>query len=190
MEENTTTGVGKLTTLNTSTHVGGLRGAPNQTGKSGFGFGRKSKANLSGVHPTLVAVAELAITLSSQDFMIFDGLRTIGEQRILVSRGMSKTMNSMHLPQSDGLGHALDCVPVVGTLPKWDWHLIYPVILAIDLAATRLGVAAQIRWGGAWDRRLSDFGNEAYAYEREVRAYCDRHPGRDFIDGPHIEMPN
>lgn len=154
---------------------------------SGFRFGAKSKAELVGVLPVMVDVADLALRLSTQDFMIFDGLRTPEEQKRLVAKGMSKTLNSKHLKQKDGYSHAFDAVPVVGSIPKWDWKLIFPVVFAVDQAATALGVADKIRWGGAWDRTLADFGGDANAYEREVRLYCDRHPGKDFIDGPHFE---
>lgn len=154
---------------------------------SQFSFGRKSKTELAGVIPALVSVAELGLKLSTQDFMIYDGLRTKAEQSVLVAKGASKTMNSKHLPQADGFSHAIDAVPVVGTLPKWDWELIYHVALAIDQAATQLGVANRIVWGGAWDRRLSDFGGNSQAYRKVVEDYCARHPGKDFIDGPHFQ---
>jgi peptidoglycan LD-endopeptidase CwlK len=58
----------------------------------------------------------------------------------------------------------------------------------MDEAATELGLAHKITWGGAWDRRLSDFGGERIAYEREVQEYRKRHPGPDFVDGPHFQM--
>jgi len=154
---------------------------------SGFRFGAKSKAELVGVLPVMVDVADLALRLSTQDFMIFDGLRTPEEQKRLVAKGMSKTLNSKHLKQKDGYSHAFDAVPVVGSIPKWEWSLIYPVVYAVDRAATSLGVADKIRWGGAWDRTLADFGGEPKAYATEVALYCDRHPGKDFIDGPHFE---
>ncbi len=154
---------------------------------SGFKFGRKSEAELVGVKPELVTLARVALQYSSQDFMIFDGLRTPEEQAEYVRKGMSRTLNSKHLKQADGFSHAIDCVPVVGTIPKWDWRLIYPVVRAVDRAATALGFADQIRWGGAWDRTLADFGGDELAYQREVEAYANRHPGRDFLDGPHFE---
>lgn len=156
---------------------------------SGFKFGSKSQRELEGVHPILVDVATLALDFSTQDFMIFDGLRTQDEQRNHVRRGNSKTMHSKHLPQSDGMSHAVDAVPVVGTIPKWEWPLIYPVVMAFDKAATELGHADKIVWGGAWDRRLSDFGgNRAEPYHRVVEDYAARNPGKDFLDGPHFEL--
>lgn len=162
-------------------------GSPYVPKDSGFKLGSKSKAELVGVLPAMVEVAELALRLSTQDFMIFDGLRTPEEQKTLVAKGMSKTLNSKHMEQGDGFSHAFDAVPVVGTIPKWDWELIWPVAYAVDQAATKLGCAHRIRWGGAWDRTLADFGGDANAYERETELYASRHPGKDFLDGPHFE---
>lgn len=155
--------------------------------ESGFKFGRKSATELDGVLPALNEVARLALRRSTQDFMIFDGLRTEAEQRAYVRRGVSRTMNSKHMRQGDGFSHAFDAVPVVGTIPKWDWNLIWPVAFAVDQAATELGCAHRIRWGGAWDRTLADFGGNVQAYKRETELYASRHPGKDFLDGPHFE---
>lgn len=162
-------------------------GYPILTDDSGFVFGRKSKAELEGVKPELVAVAGLALKYSTQDFMIYDGLRTIEEQKSYVAKGTSKTMKSKHLKQADGFSHAFDAVPVVKALPKWDWKLIFPIVAAVDRAATELGYADKIRWGGAWDRTLADFGGKLEDYERETQLYAQRNPGKDFLDGPHFE---
>lgn len=174
-------------TTNQASNQSPVTSVPDVDRDSGFRFGSKSRTELNGVLPIMVRVAELALRYSTQDFMIFDGLRTPEEQKKLVARGVSKTLNSKHLMQWDGYSHAFDAVPVVGTIPKWDWELSYPVAFAVDQAATELGVANKIRWGGAWDRTLADFGGRVDAYERVVREYCERHPGKDFIDGPHFE---
>ena len=125
---------------------------------TGFQWGPKSTSELAKVLPKLVDCATLALTrYSTQDFMCYDGIRTLVEQRHYVAIGTSKTMESQHLPQADGFGHAVDLVPVVGGIPKWDWGLIYSVAKAMWEAANQLGIAKNIRWGGAWDRVLSDF---------------------------------
>lgn len=150
---------------------------------TGFRWGPKSLKELTGVRKELVDCATLALTrFSTVDFTCFDGIRTLEEQKHYVAIGTSQTMQSKHL---DGL--AVDLVPMVGGIPKWDWNLIYEVAWAMDQAATHLGMAQHIRWGGAWDRTLADFGGDAHAYANEVQAYNQRHPGRDFIDGPHFE---
>lgn len=160
---------------------------PFQQSPSKFVFGRKSEAELVGVKPELVEVARLALRCSVQDFMVFDGLRTIEEQKSYLAAGTTKTLQSKHLPQKDGKGWAIDLVPVVKGIPKWDWQLIYPVVFAVDLAATHLGYERNIRWGGAWDRTLADFGGRLSDYQEECAAYAQRHQGKDFLDGPHFE---
>lgn len=156
--------------------------------ESGLKFGRRSMTELEGVKEELVELAHVALNHTKQDFMIFDGLRTLKEQKEFVRRGVSRTMRSKHLPQADGFSHAIDAVPVDSNgTPKWDWEMIYDVICAFDYAATRLGISDHIRWGGAWDRVLSDFGGAPEEYRKEVQAYANRNPGRDFLDGPHLE---
>lgn len=151
---------------------------------SGFKFGATSEKELIGVKAELVACTRRALELSTQDFMVFDGIRSIEEQRRHVANGASKTMKSKHL---DGL--AVDLVPYVDK-PTWDWKLIYPIAYAMDQAATELGIAGNIRWGGAWDRTLADFGGSLEMYKRECELYAIRHEGKDFLDGPHFEWVN
>lgn len=150
---------------------------------SGFKFGASSERELVGVHPDLVRVTRRALELCTQDFCVFDGIRTLKEQQALVAKGASKTMQSKHL-----VGLAVDLVPWIGGKPVWDWDGCYKIAFAMDRAATELGLAHKITWGGAWDRRLSDFGGRSDAYKAEVESYRQRHNGPDFIDGPHFEM--
>ena len=149
---------------------------------SGFVFGKASHKELEGVKVELVLCVRRALELSTQDFCVYDGLRTAKEQAAHVKNGTSKTMQSKHLQ-----GLAVDLVPWINGGPKWDWDGCYKIAWAMDQAATEQGIAHKIRWGGAWDRRLSDYGNDAQAYVNEVRDYTQRHEGKDFIDGPHFE---
>lgn len=153
----------------------------------GFVLGKGSLDRMKGVHAKLSEVVLLAIKLTQQDFTVYEGLRTLERQKKLVAQGFSKTLNSMHLPQKDGKGHAYDLVPWIDGHPVWDWTGCYKIAFAMDQAATQLGVAGNIRWGGAWDRTLADFGGDVAAYKKETELYCARHPGKDFIDGPHFE---
>lgn len=151
-----------------------------------YSFGTTSKTRLLGIHPALVAVASAAISESTQDFMVMEGLRLVEQQKINVARGVSKTMDSKHIVQPDGFGHALDLVPVLGGLPKWEWPLIYPIALAMRRAAVKQGTT--IRWGGVWDRALNDLPDDPQGMKNAVTAYCFRHSGPDFLDGPHYEL--
>ena len=103
-------------------------------------LGAKSRAELKGVHPDLVRVVERAIQITTQDFSVHDGLRTAEEQKALVAAGASQTINSMHRPQADGFGHAVDLVPFVNGKMRWEWPAIYPIAAAVWQASRELGV--------------------------------------------------
>lgn len=158
-----------------------------------FVLGKKSEQNLSGVHPDLARVVRRAIEVSTVDFQVFEGLRTRARQAKLVAAGASQTMDSRHLPGEDGLGHAVDLVPMIdfdgdGDLDlRWDWSLCYRVAEAVRRASIELGVP--IRWGGTWDRQLSELHGDA---EDEVAEYVARRKAagkKAFLDGPHFELP-
>jgi len=151
-----------------------------------FALGAKSLTNLAHVHPGLVAVVERAIAITTQDFTVQEGLRTSARQRLLVASGASKTLNSKHLEQPDGSGHAVDLVPWIDGTARWEWVPIYHIAAAIREAAIALDVP--LRWGGVWDRRLNDLPAGAEALKAAVQAYSARHPGPDFLDGPHFEL--
>lgn len=151
-----------------------------------FVLGERSRAKLVGVHPHLVAVVERAIQLTTQDFSVTDGLRTLDQQKRLVASGASKTMRSMHLAQQDGFSHAVDLVPYADGAPRWDWNLIRPVVLAVRTAAIEAGVP--LVWGSVWDRRLNDLPADISGLNAAIEAYKARHPGPDFLDGPHYQM--
>lgn len=157
-----------------------------------FALGSKSRTNLQGVHPDLVRVVERAIELTGVDFQVFEGLRTRARQAKLVASGASQTMDSRHLPGRDGLGHAVDLVPLIDfdkdgrAELRWDWSLCYRVALAMRAASIELQVP--IRWGGVWDRALADLADP----EDEVAEYVARRKAQGkkaFLDGPHFELP-
>ncbi len=136
-----------------------------------FALSQRSRANMAGVHPDLVRVVELGITLSPHDFAVGEGVRAVAREMELFKAGFSHTLDSKHLVQSDGFGHAVDLIAVGdlnadGTVDAHDksltWNkLIYADIAgAMKLAALKLRVS--IRWGG-------DFGPR-------------------FFDGPHFEL--
>jgi peptidoglycan L-alanyl-D-glutamate endopeptidase CwlK len=105
-----------------------------------YTLGNKSRHKLYGVHPDLVLVVNKAIEITTQDFTVLEGLRTLERQQQLYSTGKSKTMNSRHLT-----GHAVDLAP----WPiSWDWEYFYPIAEAMKDASDEVGVP--IEWGGDW----------------------------------------
>ena len=69
---------------------------------SKFSFSKRSLNNLIGVNEDLVKVVHRALELSEIDFTVVEGVRTKERQVVLVNQGMSKTMNSYHIPNSNG----------------------------------------------------------------------------------------
>jgi peptidoglycan L-alanyl-D-glutamate endopeptidase CwlK len=152
-------------------------------------LGSRSLAELEGVHPRLVSVTRRAIVLTEQDFGVHDGLRTLAEQREYVARGVSQTMNSKHMKQADGYGHAVDLVPYVNGKLRWEWEPIYVIAAAVNQAARELNVS--LRWGGVWDVSFNTIQPTPEAMEAAVDAYVGRRraAGRSaMIDGPHYEL--
>lgn len=148
-----------------------------------YALGEKSLKNLNGVHPNLVRLVKQAIAVSKQDFGVHEGLRTPETQAEYLRRGVTRTLKSKHLKQADGYSHAVDLVPYINGVLRWEWPLIYPIATAMRAAA--IGNGIRVRWGGVWDFALNDLPS---GLEGAVRGYADRHPGPDFLDGPHYEL--
>lgn len=176
-----------------------------------FAFSAQSAANLVGVHPNLVKVCRRALEITAQDFGITCGVRSNEDQLKAWLRHASKlngipvgqTRNGVHgtgrgnhqVNGKDGLGHAVDAVPFVGGIILWSmnytdaqqWERIYPVMDAMRMAAIELKI--RVRSGAVWDRTLNDMTHGGVAaMVREVAEYSARHPGPDFLDGPHVEL--
>lgn len=152
-----------------------------------FFLGAASLLRLQDVQPKLAQCVQLAIKYSLVDFRVQQGLRTIEDQKKAVAEGHSRTMHSKHLKQTDGFVWAVDLVVLTGGVVDWTFSHYANIALAMDKAATELGIAGHIRWGCAWDRVLSDFGGVAQAYLDEASAYAKRHAGSDLLDAPHFE---
>jgi len=106
-------------------------------------LGKKSKRRLVGVHPALKQVVELAITYTTVDFSVLEGVRSEERQRELFEARASKTMNSRHLT-----GHAVDLGAYVNGNIEWSWPLYDKIAKAMKKAAKELDVP--IEWGGDW----------------------------------------
>lgn len=153
-----------------------------------FTLGTASLKELDGVNPYLVATVKRAIQITTQDFTVHDGIRTVEEQRKFVAQGFSKTMKSKHLE-----GRAVDLVPWIDGKPRWWWPQIYLIAAAMCLASRELKTS--VVWGCVWDRPLAGLAAGvsapavlAEALKQEGLAYNARHPGSDFPDGPHYEI--
>lgn len=133
-----------------------------------FSLSNRSLSNLKQCHPQLCIVVTRAIQISQVDFIVGAGIRSIEEQRENVRKGVSKTMDSKHLPQEDGMSHAVDLWPWMnGEIPWDEFSAFRRVADAMLRAAKELDV--DLRWGGDWD---SDGDSSDH----------------QFLDGPHFEL--
>lgn len=103
----------------------------------------RSEKSLKGVHADLVRVVRAAAKISTIDFVVTEGLRTIERQRSLVASGASTTMKSRHIT-----GHAVDLAARVNGEIRWDWPLYQKLAAAMKAGAAQVGVS--IEWGGDW----------------------------------------
>lgn len=160
---------------------------------SQFKLSQRSLDRLEGVHPDLVAVVLQAITLTKIDFGVVEGLRTLERQKELVEKKMSQTMNSKHLRQEDGWGHAVDLVPYVGNKPSWNWEHVYEMAYAVQQSVHKIMEAypsnyPRIRWGGAWT--VLNSSKHPISLQRGYVRVCKEAGRTPFLDGPHFEIMN
>ena len=152
-----------------------------------FKLSGRSLNKLEGVHPTMVDTVKRAIEVSSVDFGVIYGVRSLAEQKRLYEAKRSQTMKSKHLVQEDGYSHAVDLMAYDGSDPSWDIVMYDDIADAMKAAAKETG--ARIRWGAAWtidniaewERPMEDAMNNYI----DIRRKSNRRP---FIDGPHFEL--
>jgi peptidoglycan L-alanyl-D-glutamate endopeptidase CwlK len=108
-----------------------------------YKLGKRSRTNLDGVHPDLIAVVKLAIKKTECDFAVIEGVRSYKRQVQLYNKGASKTLNSRHLT-----GHAVDLMAWVDGKGSWDWPHYHKIADAMKAAAEELSV--ELDWGGDW----------------------------------------
>ena len=120
----------------------------------------RTEKNLKSVHPDLAKVFRLAYGRAAVKPVITSEPRTLAEQRKLVANGASRTMNSRHLPSSDGFVRALDICFFIDGKISWKPSLYKTFADIMKAAAKELKIP--IEWGGDW---------------------------RTFKDGPHFQLP-
>lgn len=147
-----------------------------------FRLSQRSLDRLSGVKPQLVAVVRRAIELTSVDFGVTEGLRTVETQRRYVDTGKSQTMDSKHLT-----GDAVDLVAYIDGQVSWELNVYDNIADAMKQAAIEQDVG--LRWGAAWN--IPDICRWDGSMEAAMNFYIDerrRQGRRPFIDAPHFEL--
>jgi len=147
-----------------------------------FKLSKRSHDRLFGVNPKLVAVVNRAIELTTVDFGVTEGLRTIETQEAYVKAGKSQTMNSKHIS-----GNAVDLVAYINGGVSWELNLYDNIAEAMRKAAIENDLP--LRWGAAWN--VPDICKWTGSMEDAMNHYIDerRQQGRrPFIDAPHFEI--
>lgn len=139
-------------------------------------FGAASRANLVGVNSRLVNVANKVIQV--WDCSVTDGTRTVEEQRKNVARGVSKTMDSKHIIQADGTGHAIDIVPF-----PVNWDAIQKGYDAIKRVTGGMEIAEMYAFAGFVD-------GVAWAMGINLRSGYDWNTNRQFEDQTFLDLPH
>lgn len=134
--------------------------------KQKYILSKLSLSRLEGVHPDLVKVVKLAITLTDQDFMVVEGVRS--KEQCYINYGKGRTASQCQakgvpikyaqpnlskvtwlnnpLASNHVTGQAVDLVPY-----PVDWNDLkkFQVVAnAMQAAAKDLGV--KLSWGGNW----------------------------------------
>lgn len=95
------------------------------------------------------------------DFGVFETKRTLEQQKENVKKGVSKTLNSKHLPdKNNGIVRAMDIVPYVNGQYTWDNEYLDKIIPIFKNVANEL-------------------------YENEIEFGYD---WTSFVDKPHIQI--
>lgn len=162
-----------------------------------FHLGAKSEAELVGVDAGIVNCVRLAITFTEQDFGVYEGLRKLERQVKLVAAGASRTLDSYHIADDRGIGHALDLLPFIEGRLQWQDPLGIKIARAMHKADAQLRTC--LTWGGVWDRQLGwlDPDDLEGSIEAYVARYRKTHPPvlvngklkprHPLIDIPHFQ---
>lgn len=142
-------------------------------------LGKASQVRMEGLHPHLVHILNLAITLSEIDFTIIEGVRS--DEQCYINFGKGRTaaqcsargcppryakpeaakvtwvnhpLSSNHRKKADGFGHAVDIYPypvslVLNASPREYEPLFEKIAKAMFAASKQLNLP--IRWGADWD---------------------------------------
>lgn len=115
-------------------------------------FGKSSKEKLETCHPDLQKIMNKAIEM--YDFTVLEGRRTLERQKELVAKGMSKTLNSKHIPDPKDPNQYSRAIDISPYPVNWSnepknlarWYFLQGIVSAI---AHDMGI--KVRFGLDWD---------------------------------------
>lgn len=118
-----------------------------------FTLSTSSRSKLMRIHPDLVRVIERAVKISPQEFQVCQGARSVGDEAIMVAKGKSKTMNSLHIMRhypdyAFPVATAVDLDVVINGKPDWAFYRYANLNDTMQQAARLEDVT--VEWGGNW----------------------------------------
>lgn len=147
-----------------------------------FKLSKRSLKKMEGINPKLVTLVKHAISLSSVDFGVSEGLRSVERQKKLVEQKRSQTMDSQHIK-----GRAIDVYAYIDGEAVWELNVYDEIADAFAMASRSQGVP--LVWGAAWT--VPDIGQYSGSMEEAMHSYVDLRRSqnrRPFLDGPHFEL--
>jgi hypothetical protein len=106
---------------------------------------------------------------------------------VLFEQGKTRTMKSKHLPQANGVSHAVDLVAMIQGEPDWSSERFFEVAEAMRKAAIKENV--RVTWGGIWEPSLNEIEGPLVVFrERYVKAFIRGHGRKPFFDAPHFQI--
>ena len=141
---------------------------------------QESEAILNEINDNLAKVVRKAADISSLEFQVLEGKRTLKEQEKLFEVGVSSSEPYLY-------GYAVGLIAVIGNRPILEHEPYDDVAECMKIAATELGI--KIKWGGAphWQNLTTYKG----FMEDLTNEYIDlqRHKGvRPIINVHHFEL--
>lgn len=106
-----------------------------------FSLSQKSLDKMQGVDSRLVQVVKRAIEITTVDFKVLEGVRTVERQKELLKLKVTQTLKSKHLE-----GLAVDLGALHGPDVSWEKPLYFEIAKAMKQASKELNIP--IRWGG------------------------------------------
>lgn len=157
-----------------------------------FRFGASSTRQLETIHPDLRRVLERAIRIV--DFSITEGRRSIDTQIVYLRRGVTRTIDSRHIPrdeegvyQPEGLSEAADLTPYQPGVNPWplatdthderDKKINRFYFMQGILYAIARDEEVDVRLGVDWDSDL-DFFDQSFDDLGHIELRAERAPLR------------
>lgn len=153
---------------------------------------KRCKERLEGVNEDLVLLVKEVAKVSTIDFRITEGLRTLERQKKLKAQGRSRTLKSKHLD-----GDAVDIAVFEDSTPVWDIpsyeevaSIFFSVYFNLVKSSKFKHKHKEFVWGGAWNLNVVSLkklitGKKAHSDYINLRRSQGKRP---FIDCPHFQL--